>query len=639
MQFTRIVCLLHILSPWRAKADGFFDLVREPILQACGIDIGHAPGRMPSKLRQGFNLEQFRALAQQGCGTGAGDLWRATYHHMPDAALNYLFAHLPDGALLLSSEIPPWLRQACLDREQPFVDLHQSPLGFGRDSFIAIDTNNATLRQRLLHHAISEEELRLEAGLLGANVRIHRAQLAQSLRHVFNLDGTLIYIWQAPWDTDLFQPDGGVLHISDFAEPLKALARGRSLLFMRDFSDAHTADFLEQERATLSSLLGQPVAFCPQHIYQVLAGHDDSELVSINAAAHQEAWYFHKKSHTFAAPTTPLARDAQQTGYLQVHFQDILAPAFWHQFLTPNAPPPRIPRLPPLDRQHARETMNDWGEYEKILTWERYLPWQAYRRLGGTVTERRIEALEKSIAASPSAARPSASTVHTTAIDIQSLKNTKTGKTAYILGNGPSLNSLNISKLMALDSFWCNKAYKMEERGIDFHPKYYFLNDAIIIQQDPQKVLNINAGIKFLGPEATNLFKIMAPNACSNIATFHPIWKPGMYEGEENFSFDPASYIFDGGTIVAAAIQFAFYMGYTRILVGGVDLDYDQPYFYGSTHKQKSTSVFLNAERMKRSFMIMQNIHRQHGRLLAKMTPSPHLPLEYFEIQELLANP
>jgi len=641
MHFSNVVCLLHVLSPWRAKADGFFDFVREPIRQGCGIDIGYAPGKMPSRLHPGFDLAEFRALAQQNCEASPDDLWLATYHRMPDAALDYLFAHLPDGALILSSEIPPWLRQACQDRQQPYLDVRQSPLGFGRDSFMALDTNDDTLRQRLGGHAISDDELRLEASLLTANMRIHRAQLAESLRHVFNLDGALLYLWQMPWDTSLLQPDGRVLHISDFAAQLKGLAQGRQLLFFRDFNDTYAAQLYERECAALCTLLGQQVKFCPQNIYQSLAGLDDSELVSINATAHQEAAYFDKKSHAFAPPITPLASSAQQPGYLQVHFQDFLAPDFWHQMLAPHAAPPRIPRLPALDRQHARESMNDWGDYEKVLTWERSLPWNAYRRLGGIVTNRRIAALEKHMTSLTQAMQQAAS-APTKAIApdqasarIRALKDTKLGQTAYILGNGPSLNDLDIDKLMALESFWCNHAYKMEENGHRFHPKYYFLYDAAGILMHPQEILNIEAGIKFLSPEASRAFEIMKPEACENIITFQVAHEHAIHESEENFSLDPSLTLFWSSSILIVAIQFAFYMGYSKVFIGGIDLDYSKPYFYNSYNQHKSSAIALATEQSKLAFPIIRKIFEKHGRTLAKITESPNLPLDFIDIPEL----
>lgn len=639
MQFSNIVCLLNIVSPWRSKADGFFDFIREPIKQACGIDIGYAPGKMPSKLRPSFYLAHFRSLAQKGCDAESSDLLLATLHHMPESALDYLFAHLPDNALILSSEIPPWLRKACEDRQLAFLDIRMSPLGFGRDSFIAMDTNHATLRSHLAQCAISEEELRLEAGLLSANLRIHRGQLEESMRHTFNLDGALLYIWQPSWDLSLLQPDGHTLHISDFATPLKALAQGRKLLFMRDFTSPHIGDLLEKERSTLSALLEQPVQFCPQNIYQVLTGHDDSELVSINAGAHQEAPYFHKKSHTFAPSVTPLAPSPKTAGYLQVHFQDILAPAFWHQILTPDAPPPRLPRLPTLDRQHARESMNEWGEYEKVLTWERFLPWQAFRRLGGLVVAKRLEALETRVMAltsQPGESVPS-DMADNMASRIRALKNTKVGETAYIFGNGPSINELNIDKLMELDSFWCNNAYKMEEKGFKFSPKYYFFYDPFGIQKNADKIFNIDSDIKFFSTETAKLFQIMNPDGGKNFIELNVTIDLQEAKDKKNFSIDPSLYIYNGASSVILMLQFAFYMGYSKILIGGVDLDYNQPYFYDEFNPLKDSRGAIS-ENTKNDILLLKSFFEKNNVFLGKITKSPNLPLEYIECSEISNN-
>lgn len=638
MQFSNIVCLLNILSPWRSKADGFFDFIREPVQQACGIDIGYAPGKMPSKMHPEFDLAHFRKLAQADSHTPSSDLWLTTYHHMPEPALDYLFAHLPDNTLILASEMPPWLRKACEQRQQIFLDIRQSPLGFGRDSFIALDTNNATLRSRLAERAISEEELRLEASLLSANMRIHRSQLEESMHHTFNLDGTLIYIWQPSWDTSLLQPDGHILHINDFSTQLKNLLHGRRLLFMRDFSDPyshHINDLLEKERTALSVLTGQSVNFCPQNIYQILTGLDDNELVSINAGYHQEAPYFHKKSHTFYSQVTPLASPSELTGYLQFHFQDILAPAFWHQILAPHALPPRLPCLPTLDRQHARESMNDWGEYEKVLTWERSLPWHAFRRLGGIVQGRRIAALEEKVLnLTQSNDAISQNVPDGAAARIRALKNSKIGETAYILGNGPSIKELNIERLMELDSFWCNNAYKMEDQGLKFSPKYYFFHDAFGIQKNSERIAKIDAGIKFFAEESGKIFSILHPNTNQNIINLNVTNALSKVKNKENFFIDPSLYIYSGASSVILMMQFAFYMGYSRILLGGVDLDYSKPYFYNEFNPLKDSRDPIS-ENTKRDILFLKSFFKKNNRFLGKITTSPKLPLEYIECPEI----
>lgn len=629
--YTNIVCLLNILTPWRSKADGFFDFIREPISQGCEINIRNAPGRLPSNLLPNFSLNHFRNIVQDFYNLEKSELWLTTYYQMPEKALDYLFSCIPENSLILTSEAPPWLRNACETRNKNFLDIRQSPLGFGRDSYIALDTNDPTLRDRLTSYAIPEEEIRLEAGLLQANMRIHRAQLEEGLRHVFNLDETLIYIWQTPWDPNLLRPNGKKFTISDFEDEIKKLSTYKKVLFLRDFGNDFTATANEKEKKLLSEITEKPVSFCPQNIYQILTGHDKCELFSINSNTHHEAKYFQKKSFSLTKPAITLSTSTDsKEGYIQVHFQDFLKPEFWNKIITPHIKKNKFFQLSHIDRHLARENMNDWGEQEKVLTWERYLPLQAYRRLGGTVAHRRIEELEKNIIL-----RNKKEVNKNINSDIKKLRNTKTGQTAYVLGNGPSLNELDIQKIMELDSFWCNKAYKMQKDGFTFKPKYYLLYDPIIIHQDPEAVLNINAELKFFAKESFDLAKILAPEKTDNIIAFNPIYTPPMHTSEDNFSTDPTIGLFHGGSILTFAIQIAFYMGYSRVLVGGADLDYSKPYFYGSTHKHKNTNITANAEKMQKSFHVLRKNFEKNGRILAKITESPALPLEYIEIKEL----
>lgn len=646
--FSYIVCLPDLLRLSRATSDGMFDLVREPIRQACGARIGHAPGgKRPQGLLPGFDLAHFRALAQQGQPLSAEALWARTYHGMPAAAVAYLLGHLPPQPLLLSVDMPPWLRSACTAAGLAFLDLRQSPLRFGRDLFIALDTQHPQLRARLALLAISDEELHLEAAVLGANLRAHHRHLQESKRHRFDLDGSLIFASQPSDDSALLASDGQLLQAGRFAEQLSFLAAQRSLLCTVDYSDETRTRTDEQTRTALSALLGQPVRACPQNPYQLLSTEDDVAFVGISAPLLQEAPWFDKTAHSLATPATPLAgSQAPSTcGYLQVHFQDMLSPAFWHQMLAPDAPAPRLARLQPLDRHHGRETLDAWGDYEKVLNWERPLAWWAFERSGGIVQHRRISALEQNLAtaAPASGVRPAAAPSDSMQARIQRLHNTKVGQTAYVLGNAPSLNTLDIAALMARETFWCNRAFELESQGHTFRPRYYFMRDSINFQTWADKVIGLDAGIKVLGKEAYSLVEKLYPKALrtQDIISLEVSQTPGncMFDSEFHFSQDPSLMVYSGYTVVLDAIQLAFYMGYSQVLVGGVELDYSQPYFHGGTHSRRQEEMDRLTDHMRQSFPVARKHFERHGRVLAKITPSPHLPLDFVEAPDVRRAP
>lgn len=640
MNYQHIVLLPDLFRGHRAASEGFFAFMREPIRQGCGINPGWPPtAKKPSTLLPGFDLQKFRALAGWNA-MHATEFWRQTWRAAPAAAVDYLFAHVPPASLVLSYDMPPWLAQACAQRGIDWLDMRPSPLAFGRDLYVALRASDATLQKRLAALCVTDEELRLEAAMLAANLHAHRLEMEEGYRYRFNLDGSLLFIGQPCGDAALLSPQGHTLCCTDFSAQLRTLAKGKTVLHLLDarhlapsslnLSRGPLHDHVQQERATLERMLETPVRTCQQNLYQVLSTHDDVALVGISAPALQEAMWFGKTAHTLFRPYTPLTGTdtPQQSGYVQAHFRDVLSPAFWHATLSPDTPPPRLPALPELERSQARTALNHWGGYEQVTTWERPLHHASFERSGGSVLRQRIEKLEQ-VHGSPPPVEASDETIMR--LKIRALKDTKKGLTAYVLGNAPSLNELDISALLQAESFWCNRAYKMEQQGIEFLPKYYFLSDRMAFQEFGEHAMAVKAQQKFFREQAAVLARQTFPQDFDEqgVIAYGSQPSPMMFEGEGYFSTDPSLVVNGSFTIIMDAIQFAFYMGFEKVYVGGVDLDYSgTPYFFGG---QAPDYVPFEAvtENMKKSFIVARRHFEKHGRVLAKITYSPNLPLDY----------
>lgn len=645
-RFPHIACILDLLSNNECPAPhGLLDIVREPIRQGTGFNVGYMPPNAKTHgLNAGFELERFRDLAARSFPARA-DLWAASFHAMPAPAVDYLFSHLPEGSLILSSESPPWLRQACRDRQLDLLDLRVSPLQFGRDLHIAVGTPSAALGLRIAPFRIAEEELRLEAAFLGANLRLHRHRLEAQKRYRFDLDGCLIFVGQHPSDPALIGRDGRFLRCTDFADRLRELARGRRILHLAAFEDSHEFKFADQERNALSNLLGVNVAPCRQSTYQVLSAADDVVLTGISATALQEAAWFGKVAHLLGEPAAALpdldgAASDDHELYLPVRFADLTAPAFWHAILAPQAPAPTLARLPALDRHHARETLDAWSEYEKVLTWNRPLALGAFERSGGGALRQKLHALEQAHATERPLPTGGGKDDGGTAARIERLKNSRLGQTAYVLGNAPSLRDLDVGELMKRESFWCNAAFKLEEIGVGFRPKYYLLSDWWAFQRWREDILQIEAGLRFFPRNVWNEMLKTSPDTAGNENIIAYDLKNGtgdplhayMFSDRENFSYAPAEGVFGGGSAVLIAIQFAFYMGYAKVLVGGVDLDYTgaHTHFYrGGLDGADQAVMHERTERIRRSFITAKWHFEKNGRTLAKITASPNLPLDF----------
>lgn len=396
-----IICVPDLLRGTKTFPEAFFDLVREPILQGTGLAIGHPPGgKRPHGLAPGFDIAEFRTRAGMTAHTFADNeaqqaKWAASYHNLPDNAIDYLFNHLPEGHMLLSFELPPWLVQACVTRGVDFLDIRPSPLRFGRDLYVALRSSCPEMLQRISTHTILEEELRLEAAVLGANVRLHKGRLQSERGFVFeDLEDSLLFVGQAPYDASLLAPDGKSLHVNDFADQLRELSRGRRLLHK---SHPFAPDFAQQERAALRKITGQQPRPCLQNAYQILSSEEDISLVGIASGLLQEARWFDKTVTVLYKPFVPLMVSEAPNGdtYQQVHFHTLLSPSFWHQVLNPKRPAPRLAALPQLPHNHARETIDQWWDYSKAITWERSLPIESFERSGGGLLRQRIETLER----------------------------------------------------------------------------------------------------------------------------------------------------------------------------------------------------------------------------------------------------
>lgn len=397
------MCVPDFLRGANGYPEVYFDLVRESIRQGANVNIGYpAGGKRLHGLNPSFKLSEFRARAGMTAEIFADGMarqlqWSATYHKLADCAIDYLFDHLPSDHLLLSFDIPPWLAQACIERNVEFLDIRPSPLRFGRDLCIALRCTSETLFNRIGMHSVCEEELRLEAGILSANIRFHKTRLESERGFTFdNLDGALLFLGQTPTDASRLLPNGHSLRCTDFADELREFCRGRRLLHK---AHPFALEFAQEERAALKYITGQTPESCQQNAYQILSSEDDVTLAGISSGMLQEAVWFDKTAHLLYQPFVPLAYpDATKTTdayYQQIHFQTFLSPAFWHQILAPEQPAPRLAKLPPVAHNHARETFDHWWDYSKVMTWERTLTYESFMRGGGAALRQRIETLEK----------------------------------------------------------------------------------------------------------------------------------------------------------------------------------------------------------------------------------------------------
>ena len=395
MTILNIVCLPDLLRGIRTFPESFFELIREPILQGAGLDIrsNKSNWMIPASL----DLTLFRKLSGILESDCTQTQWFKTYHQIADEAVEYLFECLPSYCLIISFEMPPWLIHACNEREVSFIDMRVSPLRFGRDLYIALRCSDTDISKRIMPFAVLDEELRLEASTLSANMRMHQRRLEDERNYRFqSLEDSLVFIGQAPYDASLLASDGRSLRSGDFTDQLQRMCKDKRLLHK---AHPFALEFAEEEREQLEKITGCEVLACHLSAYQILSSRSNVGLVGISSGLLQEAAWFDKPAHVLFQPYVPLASVDEVTtdAYQQIHFHTFLSPEFWHQVLTPEQQAPRLARLTPLAHHHARETFNHWWDYSKVLTWERTLPYESFMRSSGAEFRSRITQLENKI--------------------------------------------------------------------------------------------------------------------------------------------------------------------------------------------------------------------------------------------------
>ncbi len=143
-----------------------------------------------------------------------------------------------------------------------------------------------------------------------------------------------------------------------------------------------------------------------------------------------------------------------------------------------------------------------------------------------------------------------------------SFKDKHKGERCVIIGNGPSLNRMDLSFLKQEICFGMNKIYLGFQQW-DFLPKYYIAVNRLVIQQNAVQISQIpstkfisNRGIPYLEPQEDLIF----------IRTHPDNGKP--------FCSNPIDGLQEGNTVTYVAMQLAYYMGFETVILIGIDHHY-----------------------------------------------------------------
>lgn len=160
------------------------------------------------------------------------------------------------------------------------------------------------------------------------------------------------------------------------------------------------------------------------------------------------------------------------------------------------------------------------------------------------------------------------------------------GERCFIVGNGPSLNKIDMTKLKNEITLGSNRAY-IGFKSWGFVYDYWMVQDRILAEQSAEDFCkNIpDDVIKFIPYTIIKFFDIPK---LKNVVPVHL-----DYTQQCTFSSDPFA-IHEGFTVTAGLIQIAAIMGFKQIILVGVDHNYVIPEQNVNTDKKWSGAGLSN---------------------------------------------
>tara|TARA_B100000963_G_scaffold267927_1_gene236158 strand:- start:87 stop:929 length:843 start_codon:yes stop_codon:yes gene_type:complete len=154
-----------------------------------------------------------------------------------------------------------------------------------------------------------------------------------------------------------------------------------------------------------------------------------------------------------------------------------------------------------------------------------------------------------------------------------SMRNSHKNQECYVIGNGPSLNKIDLNLLKNKITIACNSFY-LKHNELDFLPSYYTVEDPLPAVDNKLEINKIK-GVKKIIPY--DLRNVITPSDDVTYINFLRSYMRPSNKKFPIFSKEVENKIYWGGTVVYMNIQFAAFLGCNPIYLIGVDLNYKIP--------------------------------------------------------------
>ncbi|MHB8066037.1 MAG: 6-hydroxymethylpterin diphosphokinase MptE-like protein, partial [Ruminiclostridium sp.] len=153
-------------------------------------------------------------------------------------------------------------------------------------------------------------------------------------------------------------------------------------------------------------------------------------------------------------------------------------------------------------------------------------------------------------------------------INIKKYKGIHEGQRCFIIGNGPSLKMTDLDILYENKEicFGSNRIY-LAFNETNWRPNYYLSQDYRIIEQSLEEILELEIDDMFISDYYSEFWNEKYSHKFNKFHLINNTYAPN----KPNFSNDLAICAYEGYSITYTMLQFAAYMGFSKIYLLGVD--------------------------------------------------------------------
>lgn len=161
---------------------------------------------------------------------------------------------------------------------------------------------------------------------------------------------------------------------------------------------------------------------------------------------------------------------------------------------------------------------------------------------------------------------------------LQELKNAHAGETVVVIGNGPSLNKTDLDLLAGRTTFGVNSIFLASDR-LPEPLTYYVVEDQAVFRDNTAAIKDYEAGTKLF---PTNYLHYYSGESIPE-NTFFFRMNTGFYGRKTGtycharFSGDASQRLYCGQSVTALNLQLAYWMGFRRTILIGMDFSYSIP--------------------------------------------------------------